>query len=138
MKLWSVATGECLQTFSGHTSWVQSVAFSPDGQTIASGSCDRTVKLWSVATGECLQTFSGHTSWVQSVAFSPDGQTIASASQDESIKLWNISQKICDRTFRNQRLLEGANIQDIKGLNLAQIDTLKALGAKNSDYALQN
>ncbi|MEL6931340.1 MAG: hypothetical protein AAFO95_22360, partial [Cyanobacteria bacterium J06600_6] len=98
-----------------------------------SGSCDRTVKLWSVTTGECLQTFSGHTSWVWSVAFSPDGQTIASGSQDESIKLWNIATDRCAQTFRNQRLLEGTNIKDVKGLNLAQIDTLKALGARDND-----
>ena len=131
VKLWRVSTGECMRTFSGHTSWVQSVAFSPDGQTIVSGSCDRTVKLWRVSTGECLQTFHGHTSWIWSVAFSPDGQTIVSGSQDESIKLWNLSEDVCARTLRNQRLLEGTNIKGVKGLNSAQIDTLKALGARD-------
>ena len=130
LKLWSVETGECLQTFREHTSWVQSVVFSPDGLTIASGSCDRTLKLWSVETEECLQTFKGHTSWIQSVAFSPDGLTIASGSQDESIKLWNISRQVCCQTFNKKRLLEGTNIEGIKGINSAQVDTLVALGAR--------
>ncbi|KAE8382682.1 WD40-repeat-containing domain protein [Aspergillus bertholletiae] len=49
-----------LQTFKGHSSWVKSVAFSPDGQTIASGSWDDTIKVWDTKTGVELQTLNGH------------------------------------------------------------------------------
>ena len=80
MKLWDVDTGQEKPSLTGHTSWVRSVAFSPDGQTLASGSRDDTVKLWDVDTGQEKASLTGHTSSVYSVAFSPDGQTLASGS----------------------------------------------------------
>ena len=75
-------SGELVRTLSGHTSWVWSVAFSPDGMWLASGSGDQTVKLWDVASGELVRTLSGHTDPVRSVAFSPDGTRLASGSLD--------------------------------------------------------
>ncbi|MBD1866750.1 AAA-like domain-containing protein [Cyanobacteria bacterium FACHB-471] len=71
-----------------HHGSVNSVSFSPDGQTIVSGSDDQTIKLWS-RDGTELRTLTGHTNAVTSVSFSPDGETIASASEDGTIKLWN-------------------------------------------------
>ena len=59
---------------TGHTESVNSVAFSPDGKTIASGSSDNTIKLWNAETGQQLNTLKGHTDLVESVAFSPDGE----------------------------------------------------------------
>lgn len=49
-------SGQCLKVLSGHTGWVWAVSFSPDGQILASGSYDETIKLWNVHTGECLKT----------------------------------------------------------------------------------
>jgi WD40 repeat protein len=88
--LWDTATrtqrGEPL---AGHTDWVNSLAFSPDGKTLASGSDDATVMLWDVASGEPIgQPLEGHTGWVSSVAFSPDGKTLASAG-DGNVILWD-------------------------------------------------
>ncbi|MFM6679559.1 MAG: protein kinase domain-containing protein [Dolichospermum sp.] len=82
--------GNLLQTLTGHSNRIRSVAYSPDGQTLASGSVDDTIKLWDVKTGNLLQTLSDHSSSVCSVAYSPDGQTLASGSDDKTIKLWDV------------------------------------------------
>jgi WD40 repeat protein len=68
---------------------VWSVAFSPDGARIASGSADETIKLWDAASGRLLRTFEGHSNSVASVAFSPDGARIVSGSGDKTIKFWD-------------------------------------------------
>ncbi|WJW70100.1 serine/threonine protein kinase (plasmid) [Candidatus Chlorohelix allophototropha] len=84
------ASFKLLNTLSGHSHWVESVAYSPDGKTLASGSLDNSIKLWDAVTGKELRTLSGHTSAVESVAYSPDGKTLASSgSNDYSIKLWD-------------------------------------------------
>ncbi|TBR57420.1 hypothetical protein B4U84_15530 [Westiellopsis prolifica IICB1] len=79
------------KTFKGHSDLVRSVAFSPDGKTLASGSYDSTIKIWNVTTGQEITTLKGHSNSVNSVAFSPDGKTLASRSDDGAIKIWNVT-----------------------------------------------
>jgi len=83
----------------GHYYSVNSVAFSPDGKQIISGSSDRTIKLWDVATGREIRTFSGHTDLVRSAVFSPDGKQILSGSSDKTVKLWDVATEREIRTF---------------------------------------
>ena len=92
VRLWDAATGQHLRALtSGDNFW--SVAFSPDGMTLATCSPYKAVWLWDVATGQDIRTLTGHTDPVKSVVFSPDDRTLASASYDGTILLWDVSSR---------------------------------------------
>ena len=102
VRLWDVDTGETERILTGHAGefegldngpssveGVKSVAFSPDGKTLASGGGDNVIHLWDIGTGKRKKTLVGHTHWAFSLAFSPDGKTLASGSVDSDIRLWD-------------------------------------------------
>ena len=72
---------------NGH---INTVAFSPDGKYVVSGSYDNTVRIWDVATGNATHTYVGHSNWINSVAFSPDGINVASGSNDNTARIWEV------------------------------------------------
>ena len=78
----------------GHEDAVYSVAFSPDGSILASGSWDNNIILWDPKTYEQIGVLVGHTDQIYGIAFSPDGKMIASASQDETVMLWDVSTQL--------------------------------------------
>lgn len=100
VDVWNITAGEVLPivSYKGHkavdliglsTPYVSTIAWSPDGMRIASGSMDEAVQIWNTFTGDVLLTYEGHSDSVNAVAWSPDGTHIASASQDKSVQIWN-------------------------------------------------
>ena len=89
IKLWNIETGEATATFRGHTKDITSLAFSPDGKTLASSGKDSKVLLWNVATGKNALLLTEHDGNVFYVGFSHDGKTFATGSWDETVKLWD-------------------------------------------------
>ncbi len=81
--------GTVIYTYRGHSDIEKAVAWSPDGQRIASGSIDRTVQVWNATTGRQIGTYRGHSHSVYAVAWSPDGRRIASVSEDKTVQIWD-------------------------------------------------
>ncbi|MCP3166720.1 WD40 repeat domain-containing protein [Myxococcus qinghaiensis] len=80
VRVWDVATGECVQVMEGHEGEVRGIAWSADGTQLASGSRGHDARIWDVATGALLKDFPGQEGQVTSVAFSPDGRLLASGN----------------------------------------------------------
>ena len=89
-RLLPTVTATSIVVLIGHTDTVNSVAFSPDGRFLATGSWDQTARLWDVAAGSSLTTLIGHTDHVNAAIFSPGGEILATCSNDQTIRLWRL------------------------------------------------
>jgi WD40 repeat protein/class 3 adenylate cyclase len=89
-RLWDAATGEEVHKFIGHTAMITSVAFSPDGNTILTGSLDGTARLWDTVTGKEIHWFFSHADAVGSVVFSPDGKYVLLGKSDGTAGMWAV------------------------------------------------
>ncbi|KAB0242961.1 protein kinase [Microcystis aeruginosa EAWAG127a] len=112
------------KTLTGHSDSVLSVAYSPDGRYLASGSGDNTIKIWEVATGKELRTLTGHSSGVYSVVYSPDGRYLASGGGDNTIKIWEVAtgKQLRTLTGHSSRSLSVVYSPDSRYLASASID----------------
>ena len=88
--LYDTTSGQQIKALTGHTTGVYAVAFSPDGDTLATGSFSGAIRLWDPVTGSIQKILIGHTDAVKSLTFSPDGNTLASVGEDGTVHLWAI------------------------------------------------
>jgi WD40 repeat protein/serine/threonine protein kinase len=88
---WDVATGEQLQTYRLHETWVRAVAWLPDGERVITGANDGTLYLWDVTTGDILQQYEGHEWGITAVNLSPDASRMISSAADTTAIIWHIT-----------------------------------------------
>jgi WD40 repeat protein len=90
IRLWNLDTGKREASIDAHAGWIQALAYSPDGELLASGGDDGLAKLWD-AGGVLIRTLGGHTAEVWSIAFSSDGKRVLTGSADGTAILWDVS-----------------------------------------------
>ena len=113
----------CEQMFEGHSRSVTTVAFSPDGKHIASGSWDNTIMLWDAITGDYKKTLSGHLSSVDVVAFSPDGKHMASGFWDGMVKLWDVAGALKPSKYLGNTINSHMEYRSEREIKISQIIT---------------
>jgi WD40 repeat protein/tRNA A-37 threonylcarbamoyl transferase component Bud32 len=133
----------CTHNITDHSSWITSVAISPQGLMFASGCLDNKIRLWYLQTGQTLQTLTQHKGAVNSVAISPNGLLLASGSDDDTIKIWDLQTGQAIKTladhFRDvtcvaftpdsQRVVSGSKDRTIKVWNVSNGQLLTTLAA---------
>lgn len=110
VRVWDAATGDISCNLTGHTSFLNTVAFSSTGSLLASAGDDKTIRLWRTGTWTSDRTLTGHTGEVNAVTFSPDGTLLASAAAEKTVRLWDTSTRAPMRelTLHNGGVLDVA------------------------------
>jgi len=99
VRVWDRETGATIALLQGHTNTIDSIRWSPDGQSLLTASWDGTIRLWNVRRSRLLRTYEGHTDQVYMVRWNPDGKQFLSASRDKTIRLWDAESGDILRTY---------------------------------------
>jgi WD40 repeat protein/tetratricopeptide (TPR) repeat protein len=99
LRIWELASGECLHTLIGHVSWVNSVRIASAANIVVSASEDRTLRVWDLRTGQCIRTLEGHKYGVNDISITPDGNIGVSGSADKTLRVWDLQTGQCIRTL---------------------------------------
>ncbi|MBI4401047.1 MAG: WD40 repeat domain-containing protein [Nitrospirae bacterium] len=129
LEYWKAGSRE-VKTFRGHTHGVWTVAYAPDGLTLASGGVDRLVRIWDIETGRLLKSLRGHTHDIRAAVFTPDCQSLATGSEDRTIRLWN------PKTGEPTKLLYTRYDHNITSLSLSPDGLMLARGSHNKDIKI--
>jgi WD40 repeat protein/serine/threonine protein kinase len=137
VRVWDVATGECLDVLTGHTEEVFGVAFHPDGSRLATAGRDRAIWLWDLATGQEMARLQGHSDYIWSLAFSPGGKTLVSGSGDGTVRLWD-TEPLAKRyqVRRDARALRPRAERLVQRLFRAKKDTAAVVAVLQADGSL--
>lgn len=106
IHIWDISTKQAVNVFkintlnSGHSYFVNSIVFSPDGRFIVAGGSDAVLRIWDIQSGQLVWNLSGHTAGITTVAYSPDGRYILSGDRQGVANLWNVESKSISKTFR--------------------------------------
>jgi WD40 repeat protein len=96
-RVWDAATGASLAELKGHTNWVRSAAFSPDGRRIVTASWDGTARVWDASTGEQLAELEGHGDNLSDVAFSTDGTRVTVVNSRFAVRTYTADGKLVSK-----------------------------------------
>jgi WD40 repeat protein/beta-lactamase regulating signal transducer with metallopeptidase domain len=147
LRLWDVATGKELRTFTapGNPQF-QSNAFSPDGKHAFAGGEDGRIWEWDLDTGKLLREIKGHKGAVACLTFSPDGKKLATASHDNTVRLWDVATGETERVFTGhtswarrvaflpdgKRLLSGGRDKMLRLWDIASGDLLRSINHRDA------
>jgi WD40 repeat protein len=113
-RIWDTASGENLLTLTGHTASIISVAFSPDGSTLVTGSHDSTTRIWDATNGQELLALTGHDGWIDTVVFSPDGKLLATGSfEDGTLRVYILDSRGV-ATLARSRLTRSFTVEECR------------------------
>jgi WD40 repeat protein len=133
ISLWDVGRSETkpqlLRELQGHSDYIDSLAFSPDGSQLISGSYDKTVRLWNVTNGKLLKTLTGHSGHVTSVAFHPNGKQVASCAYENTVRIWTV----CEWSDRTHQLF-GEEMKRLVFCLMCVRDRLEMTGTKTRGF----